>query len=138
MSTANQPATPPDDDPGMIENSPELRQFIAQCVSNVNALDVEGSGVNESKASIYATLKERGIPKKAFNLAREVAGMSTKNQEAFDIAYAICRQASNRPMQAELFESAIEARQGEALPSEAPTLRPVENATSYRDPAGID
>lgn len=89
----------------VLQNSPELRQFLATCFSNIGELETERSSTNSTITSIYAKIKERGIPRDAFDMVKKVMGWDQQKRMAFDIAYAIARQAGNVPLQTDLFES---------------------------------
>lgn len=118
--TARLPSEQPDEqsEGRMIVNSPELRQFIAQTISQVRELKAERADTQTTIQAALAEVESRGLPKKAFKMVLDYLDLPQKQKENFDVAYAIIRQAANEPLQLDMLN-----QQSIDMP---PVLEPVE------------
>jgi len=116
--TAEASTNPPEDDT-VINNSPELRQYLSQALSQLAELKADRSATSETISAIYARIKERGINKKAFDMAMAYATLDQPQKEAFDVAYAIVREASGYPLQHDWVQEEAAPPPLQAVPSTA-------------------
>lgn len=88
------------------DNLTELKKLIAESLSTVNELILDRADTNDEINAIRAKLASKGIPKKAFDMARAYIKMDPDDREGFDVAYALVREAGGLPMQEDLFTAA--------------------------------
>jgi len=109
----------------MAEKTPnltEIKKLIADSLYNVNQAELDRKDINADIQAIREKLAAKGIPKRAFDLARSYMKMDPDDREGFDIAYALVREVGGLPLQDDLFAAAArkgsETVEAETLPKE--------------------
>ncbi len=88
-----------------------LEREIKEAIDEIEAITDRRSNVAADKAEVVKRLEKRGINRHAFRLAMQYAAMGEHAQQNFDVAYALVRKASGKPMQHSfVFDSAKEPK----------------------------
>lgn len=87
-------------------NLTKLKELIRESLKRSNSLEGDREQVNAELMEIRTALAAKGIPKKAYDMARRYIAMDPDDREGFDIAYALVREVGGLPMQEDLFTAA--------------------------------
>jgi hypothetical protein len=82
-----------------------LSEDIKKAVSDIAQHQKDRESINQKVQAIREDLYAKGIPKEAFDLSLKYAGWPEDKRRNFDLAFAICREATGFPMQRDLFDN---------------------------------
>lgn len=119
------------------QNLTELKQLIKSTLDQVNNLILDRDDVNGDINALRSTLAAKGIPKKAFDMARQYMKMDPDDREGFDVAYALVREAGGLPMQDDLFSAAERKGSEKVEPVDDPKPAAKPGHTGEPDPAAM-
>ena len=92
------------DDQGVLQNTPELREKIADAVRRLKKIKVDRELLSADKRSILENLVADGVSRKAIERAVKDAELDEDKLERQDFYYTLTRQVMGKPVQGELFE----------------------------------
>lgn len=90
--------------PAIGDNIKGLTGDIKTAFENIDALATQRDAINQKVQSVREDLYAKGIPKEAFDLARNYKEWPEDKRRNFDLAFAVCREAVGLPMQADFLD----------------------------------
>ena len=98
------PGRPRKELPGIGDNIAGLEDDIKKAFEDIEQLGKDRDAINQKVQATREDLYAKGIPKEAFDLARNYAGWPEDKQRNFDLAFAVCREAVGLPMQRDFLD----------------------------------
>lgn len=92
-------------DSGTNDNLKPLKRQIKQAFDRRTKLKGDRKGINDEMSADLEKLQAKGIGKEPFRMASKYMGLDEDQRRAFDIAYAVCREALGSPLQSDLFDN---------------------------------
>lgn len=100
------------------QNSQELKDFLREQYNAIQPLLDDRESINASINEIRAAVKAHGITKQAFDRALKYSRTDPDKRKEDDVAYGICRDVLNLPIQPDLFDVVAERGKQSATASE--------------------
>lgn len=98
------PGRPRKELPGIGDNIKGLNKDIEKAFSDIDTLAKDRDAINQKVQAVREDLYAKGIPKEAFDLARNYKEWPEDKRRNFDLAFAICREAVGMPMQSDFLD----------------------------------
>lgn len=86
------------------DNIKGLEGDIRDAFKTIDQLGKDRDAINQKVQATREDLYAKGIPKEAFDLARNYANWPEDKRRNFDLAFAICREAVGMPMQSDFLD----------------------------------
>jgi len=103
------PGRPRKELPGIGDNIGGLEEEIRDAIAEISQHGKDRDAINQKVQAVREDLYAKGIPKEAFDLARNYVGWPEDKRRNFDLAFVICREAVGMPMQRDLFDALPDA-----------------------------
>lgn len=103
-SGGKRPGRPRKELPGLGDNMSGLIPAIEKAFSEIGELGKNREAINKKVQAIRETLYSNGVPKEAFDLARNYSQWPEDKRRNFDLAFAVCRKAIGMPMQSDFLD----------------------------------
>jgi len=86
------------------DNIKGLTDDITKAFEKIDQLGKDRDAINQKVQATREDLYAKGIPKEAFDLARNYKDWPEDKRRNFDLAFAVCRDAVGMPMQKDFLD----------------------------------